>query len=169
MLDEIMKENENLLQEIKLEFNIKKENEKLDMYSVNLCRIEKGTFNKLIEAAKEYLKIPYQAYSDYAFDNDYKQKSTMNYLYYVGLQRKYKILAIDKLDGENAKIIAQKEDNLYDLIYSYESIHSSFKADYYIYKAPKELTKDEIALILDNGNLCFGYSSTGSHYIVYED
>ena len=98
-----------------------------------------------------------------------RKKSTMNYLYYVGLQRKYKILAIDKLDGENAKIIAQKEDNLYDLIYSYESIHSSFKADYYIYKAPKELTKDEIALILDNGNLCFGYSSTGSHYTVYED
>lgn len=44
-----------------------------------------------------------------------------------------------------------------------------YEADYYIYKAPKELTKDEIALILDNGNLCFGYSSTGSHYIVYED
>ena len=169
MLDEIMKENENLLQEIKQELNIKKENEKIDNYSVILCRIEKRIFNKLIEVAEEYLKIPYQAYSDYASDNDYKQKSTMNYLYYVGLQRKYKILAIDKLDGENAKIIAQKEDNLYDLIYSYESIHSSFKADYYIYKAPKELTKDEIALILDNGNLCFGYSSAGSYYTIYED
>ena len=169
MLNEIMKENENLLQEIKSELIIKKENEKLDMYSVNLCRIEKGAFNKLIEVAEECLKIPYQAYSDYAFDNNYKQKSTMNYLYYVGLQRKYKILAIDKLDGENTKMIAQKKDNLYDLIYSYEGIHSSLKADYYVYKVPKELTRDEIALILDEGNLCFGYTSCGSSYTIYED
>lgn len=168
MLDEIAKENENLLKEIKDELNIKKENKELDIYSLNLERIEKGTFDKLIEVAEGYLKIPYRVYSNYAFDIDYKKKSTMNYLYYISLQRKYKIIGINKLQT-NINNIDMQEYKSYDLIYSYESIHTFTRANYDIYKVPKELARDEIALILDEGNLCFGYTSNGSSYTVYED
>lgn len=163
MLNEIVKENEDLLQEIKDELNMRKEN-KLALYRVNLIKLSDKTFDKLIEAAKEYLKIPFKVYSNYAFDSSYEKEATINFLYYIDLVRKYKIEEIEEdLIYKNPT----EEDLKSDIIYSRTTCY--LHSDYRIYKAPEELTRDEIALMLDEGNLCFGYTSIGSSYTVYED
>lgn len=40
---------------------------------------------------------------------------------------------------------------------------------YTIYKNAPELSRDELALVCDCGNLCFGYTMEGGQFYVFED
>ena len=50
-----------------------------------------------------------------------------------------------------------------DLGYGYAN-HS-----YHIHRNPYNLSDDEIALVLDRGNLCFGYRRNGDIFTIYID
>ena len=41
--------------------------------------------------------------------------------------------------------------------------------NYRIHSNPYNLSDDEIALVLDGGNLCFGYRSSGDVFTIYTD
>ena len=53
----------------------------------------------------------------------------------------------------NMKIYEELEQN--DIVYSRKACYAH--GEYRIYKCPDEVTLDELALICDGGNLCFGY------------
>ena len=43
------------------------------------------------------------------------------------------------------------------------------KAVYQVISNPENLTNDQLALICDRGNLCFGYRMTGNQITIYTD
>ena len=56
----------------------------------------------------------------------------------------------------------------YDLVYEWEAGYNH--AEYSIKKNKTNLTSDELALIFDGGNLCFGYiKQSDTYYYVFED
>ena len=54
-----------------------------------------------------------------------------------------------------------------DIVYSRKACYAH--GEYKIYKCPEEITLDELALICDGGNLCFGYSGSKTFLSVSED
>lgn len=91
-------------------------------------------------------------YSPWAFTTNEFEKRNVNYEIYETLKRKYKI---------KKKSIMESLEELsknYDIIYELSS-HSYGFTDYTILKNKANLSASELALIVDNGNLCFGYHS----------
>ena len=80
-----------------------------------------------------------KVYSEWANSENQFEKRDVNAEIYNELRNKYKIN-----QGEDSDII-------------YRKYRGYAKVDYVIEKCPDELTDDEIALICDDGNLCFGY------------
>ncbi|MBO7043619.1 hypothetical protein J6W34_03620 [bacterium] len=95
--------------------------------------------------------IERKIYSNWAFSDNEKEKGQMNIEIVHELKKKYKIN-----QGEDSDII-------------YEVSHCKYRSKYYIKKCPDSVTLDELALICDNGNLCFGYTGTKKLIEVYED
>ena len=95
--------------------------------------------------------IERKIYSNWAFSDNEKEKGQMNIEIFHELKNKYKIN-----QGENSDII-------------YEVSHCKYRSKYYIKKCPDSVTLDELALICDGGNLCFGYSGTKKLIEVSED
>ena len=65
----------------------------------------------------------------------------------------------------NMKIYEELEQN--DIVYSRKACYAH--GEYRIYKCPDEVTLDELALICDGGNLCFGYRGDKKFLSVSED
>lgn len=119
-----------------------------------------------VESFKDKLKsiigayIERKIYPEFAFKKYEWAKSKMNREIYEELKAKYKI----------CQKYLQSEINMddFDLVYSRTPGHNH--ADYYIHKNNTALTSDELALIFDGGNLCFGYTVVSdNHYYVFED
>ncbi len=92
----------------------------------------------------------------------YVKKGKSNLEVYKELKKKYKIRRISSQQP------TQEELDSNDIVYYGESCY--LHGEYFVYKMPKELTDDEMALICDNGNLCFGYHKMGVNgYNIYED
>ena len=93
-----------------------------------------------------------KVYSGWAFTADEKEKRDTNNTIYKELCSKYKVkrwslwstVSLDSLKKE------------YDFIYEQVG-HRYGTVTYHIIKAPENMTLDERALVLDEGNLCFGY------------
>lgn len=108
--------------------------------------------------------IERKIYNGYAFTENEREKAKINYEIYKELRIKYKIRNIcgyptDEDLSEN------------DIVYSRKAGYAH--ADYKVYKCPKvpqEISVNELLLIFDDGNLCFGGGRQSENlYTVSED
>lgn len=97
-----------------------------------------------------------KVYSSWAFTKDETEKRDTNRAIYNELCEKYKIshYPVDNIDD-------------YDIVL--RRTHGYNHSTYEIIKNTTDLTQDEIALVCDNGNLCFGYTMQGSQFYIFED
>lgn len=99
-------------------------------------------------------------YSSWAFSENEREKSKINYEIYKELIQKYKVYRGDVRENLNF-------DN-YDVIINRTACY--LHGEYKVYKNTPNLSDDELALLCDEGNLCFGYSKMGSKgFYVFED
>lgn len=105
-------------------------------------------------------------YSGWAFTENEREKAKVNLSIYEQLHSKYKVyrndLKINLTDGEDLNF----DD--YDVIIGRKPCYHH--GEYKVYKNKPNLTKDELALLCDTGNLCFGYRTMGTNgFYVFED
>ena len=104
-------------------------------------------------------------YKGYFMSRYEKEMDIINKTIRDELYSKYKVLRITSLIP---RIPTEEELNNYDFIYCKHDTYSCTYDNYEIFKKPKELADDEIALIL--GNLMFGYSKDAQNlYSIYND
>lgn len=103
-------------------------------------------------------------YESYAFTENEEEKMAINQEIYNELQEKYNILKISDVDHRNP---TEDELNNNDIVYSRKACYGH--GEYQIYKCPEEIDLNELALICDSGNLCFGYSGSKYKLTVFED
>lgn len=103
-------------------------------------------------------------YESYAFTENEEEKMAINRQIYSELQKKYKILKVSDI---NHKEPTKEQLEHYDIVYSRKACYAHGK--YRIYKCPEEVELCELALICDDGNLCFGYSGSKNYLSVFED
>ena len=100
-------------------------------------------------------------YSGWAFTSNEDGKAQINREIYAELCKKYKI-------SRNLPE-TEEEAEQYDIIVHFcRAWYAS--CEYEIIKKPQDVTNDEIALICDDGNLCFGYcQSAANRCQIYTD
>lgn len=103
-------------------------------------------------------------YDSWAFTENESEKSKINNEIYEELKEKYKILKVSDVDHREA---TKEELEQNDIVYSRKACYGH--GEYRIYKCPEEVTLNELALICDGGNLCFGYSGSKYRLTVFED
>lgn len=106
-----------------------------------------------------------KVYPEYAFTANESEKAKINREIYNELKEKYKIYRRDTkmqlTDGTDCDF------SQYDIVIGRQAGHNH--ALYKIYKNAPKLARDELALICDCGNLCFGYTMQGELFYVFED
>ncbi|MEY8370148.1 hypothetical protein AAK938_01415 [Aerococcaceae bacterium 50-4] len=102
-----------------------------------------------------------QIYTGWAFTINEKQKADFNADIYRELTSKYKVLV-----GFSNQILAARLED-YDVVLERTAGHNH--STYKVVKNRPELSQLELALICDNGNLCFGYTTKGYLIYVFED
>lgn len=104
-------------------------------------------------------------YSPWAFTENEHEKCRINYDIFAELKGKYKIFRrdqkIDLIDGEDCNFAE------YDVIIGRKPGYNH--AIYRIHKNAPGLSTAELALLCDEGNLCFGYTSQDGYIRVSED
>lgn len=105
-----------------------------------------------------------KVYSSYAFKENESEMMNINRQIYEELKEKYRILKVSDIDHK-APTSEELEQN--DIVYSRKACYAH--GEYRIYKCPDEITLDEVALICDDGNLCFGYRGNKEFLSVSED
>lgn len=110
---------------------------------------------------------PRKVYTPWAFTENEQEKGKVNFEYFKLLKNEYSIKVISQSDYEaNRDHINQTFPE--DIVYYNISGYAHYRV--VVVKRPPELTDDEVALIIDGGNLCFGYSKEGSRvYHIYTD
>nr|DAY63164.1 MAG TPA: hypothetical protein [Caudoviricetes sp.] len=103
-------------------------------------------------------------YESYAFTENEEEKMAINRQIYSELQKKYKILKVSDI---NHKEPTKEQLEHYDIVYSRKACYAH--GEYRIYKCPESVSLDELALICDDGNLCFGYRGDKKFISVSED
>lgn len=105
--------------------------------------------------------IERKIYNGYAFTENKREKAKINYEIYKELNGKYKILGMCARPSDE-----EIEEN--DIVYSRKACYGH--AEYKVWKCPNEITINELLLIFDGGNLCFGgYRQSDNLYTVTED
>lgn len=105
-----------------------------------------------------------KVYSSYAFKENESEMMKINRQIYEELKEKYRILKVSDIDHK-APTSEELEQN--DIVYSRKACYAH--GEYRIYKCPEEVELCELALICDDGNLCFGYSGSKNYLSVFED
>lgn len=103
-----------------------------------------------------------EVYKSYAFTENEREKAKSNRARYEEIKSKWNILC------RGYAGIREAEDlTIYDLIIvrKPEYHHSICK----VIENKTDLTQDEIALVCDGGNLCFGYRMQGEDFYIFED
>lgn len=102
------------------------------------------------------MAIEKKVYSSWAFTKDEMEKRDTNRSIYNELCEKYKIsrYLVDNIDD-------------YDIVLRRTPGYNH--STYQVVKNTTDLTKDELALVCDDGNLCFGYTMKGSQFYIFED
>lgn len=105
--------------------------------------------------------IEKKVYEDWAFSENEDEKARINMQIYKEICHKYRI------SRSSYKCNFDDYDLVFDRIPGYN--HS----EYYIKKNDTDLTQDDIALVCDEGNLCFGYDKfntlVGTFFYIFED
>lgn len=104
-------------------------------------------------------------YNGYAFSENEIEKVKINREIYEELKNKYKILKVS--DFGYSKEPTKEELNNNDIVYSRKACYGH--GEYKIYKCPDEITFNELSLICDSGNLCFGSYGNKNFLKVSED
>ena len=109
-----------------------------------------------------------KVYKAYAFTENEGEKMKINQEILKEIQSKFKIHSgTEKYNSETKQREKINFDD-YDLIYERKAGYAH--GEYYIKKNTTNLTADELALIFDGGNLCFGYTKkSDTFYYVFED
>lgn len=106
------------------------------------------------------MEIERKVYNSWAFTENEHEKGKINREIYQELCSKYRVLKVGRdafgKTNEPFSIPTSEELANNDFVYSRRACYG--RGEYKIYKCPDELTLDEIALICDSGNLCFGYA-----------
>ena len=97
-------------------------------------------------------------YKAWAYTENEEMKSKSNWIAYRELDEKYKI-------NRNGDTSTNLDD--YDIVVGLVN-RSYGNESYEIYKNAPNLSLDELALICDEGNLCFGYRYDGN-IVIYID
>lgn len=97
-----------------------------------------------------------KVYVSWAFSENENEKMKINHKIYEDLNKKYKI-------SYNSK---DNQDE-FDLIISRTPAHHH--SLHRIIKNSTSLSRDELALVCDRGNLCFGYTMEGQQFYIFED
>lgn len=108
--------------------------------------------------------IERKVYNSWAFQQNESEKGKINREIYEELKNKYKIKKVSDIDHE---IPSEEDLNNNDIVYSRKACY--LHGEYRIYKCPDEVTFDELSLICDGGNLCFGSKGTKKSLEVFED
>lgn len=151
-------------------------------YGKSIAEVVRTDIDKQeIEKIKDYMKIidtklnkdeffqeknnlEKKIYSFYAFTENESEKAKINNAMYKELREKYKILKVSDVDH---RLPTNEELEQNDIVISRKACYAH--GEYKIYKSPDEITLDELALICDEGNLCFGYSGNKNFLSVSED
>lgn len=127
-----------------------------------------------IEAFRDKIKtivgkyLERKVYSSYAFKEDECEKSKINHEIYKELKAKWRIS--DSKDFYNVETKSREPINFddFDLVYTRKAAYAH--GEYAIHKNTTDLGNDELALIFDGGNLCFGYAKERENFFyVSED
>lgn len=110
------------------------------------------------------MSLEKQVYSSYAFTENENEKMKINGEIYDELKEKYKVLKVSDVNHQEP---TKEELEQNDIVYSRKACYGH--GEYRIYKCPEEVTLNELALICDGGNLCFGYSGSKNYLSVFED
>lgn len=151
-------------------------------YGKSIAQVSRTDIDKQeIEKIKDYIKIidiklnkveffqgknnlEKKIYSPWAFTENESEKAKINNAIYKELKEKYKIL---KVSDVNHRLPTNEELEQNDIVISRKACYAH--GEYKIYKSPDEITLDELALICDGGNLCFGYRGNKNFLSVSED
>ena len=104
------------------------------------------------------MELERKIYDNWAFTENEYEKGKINREIYEKLCSKYKVLRVGRdAFGRNEPFSTPTSEELAnnDFVYARRACYG--RSEYKIYKCPNELTLDEIALICDDGELCFGY------------
>ena len=101
-------------------------------------------------------------YSPWAFSENEKEKGHINYEIYKELKDKAEVVYQNQLDKITDEM---KKEKAYLLDYKHGYAHT----DYKVLSNPNSLTASQLALICDDGNLCFGHSFNGNTITIFTD
>jgi hypothetical protein len=98
-----------------------------------------------------------KVYDSWAFSENENEKREINKSIYDELMSKYKITQL------------YKDTNIDDFDIVVDRVSGYNHSTYSIVKNNTELSQDELALVCDDGNLCFGYTMKGNSFYIFED
>lgn len=102
------------------------------------------------------MAIEKKIYSSLAFKENESEKAHCNREIYKELCEKYKISRYKVENSDDYDIVLDRTPGYNHSTYS-------------VIKNNTELSQLELALICDDGNLCFGYIMQGSQFYIFED
>lgn len=109
-----------------------------------------------------------KVYKSYAFKDNEREKSKINHEIYEELKKKYRISQSEVKYNPDTKKMEPINMDDYDLVYKRKAGYNH--GEYTVLKNGTDLTSDEIALIMDGGNLCFGYTRQSENFFyIFED
>lgn len=107
-------------------------------------------------------------YDMWAFSENAFEKRDMNTLILKELNEKYRINTNGLVFNEQRRKFEEIDPEDFDVII--KSAGSGYGCKHYdIIKNAPNLSNDELALICDGGNLCFGYRGGGSRITIHTD
>jgi len=106
------------------------------------------------------MELERKVYDSWAFTENEQEKAKINKEIYDEICSKYKVLKVgpDAWGKNNEPFSIPSAADLAnnDIVYARRACYG--RGEYRIYKSPDELSLDELALVCDHGNLCFGYA-----------
>ena len=106
-----------------------------------------------------------KVYSGWAFKDDGDEMARINMEIYKELKPKIKMCYIDY----RTKIVQCTNEDMEKYCCIVPDGHGYGNQQYKVLSNPHNLSNDELALVCDGGNLCFGYRGGYTSFIIYTD
>lgn len=112
------------------------------------------------------MKMENKIYSQWAYTENEREKARINREIYNELKRKHKVYIHGSKRHLKDKIDINFDE--YDVVIGRNACY--LHGEYMVHKNAPKLSNDELALLCDSGNLCFGYKKSGvNEFYVFED
>lgn len=106
--------------------------------------------------------------SPWAYTENASEKRKVNRQIYEELRKKYKIATSTRKWNTELKKMEDINTDDFDVVIECAG-HGYAHTKYRVIKNIPKLTTKELALICDDGNLCFGYRTEGSLIVIHTD